>query len=186
MRVKKIILGQLLFIVFSGLSAQAQSTNAFGHSDPSHPAYSQFEYYRGQWKSSIEMRQSDGTFKKLAGGAYVVGRYLDDHKTFQSQFTTPDGFFSTDIRAYNMSTQQWEALFLNANDQRWHQFTSKLLNGKMTTLVKGGYSGKEAFDLKIIDTQLSSTQMLKEVFKSWDQSQSWILTYRIRMTRISE
>lgn len=132
-----------------------QTETDFGYADPAIPELAQFEYYRGVWIAEMEMKQEDGTFKKLDTKATIVGKFLDDHRTYQSQFTTPDGFFSTDIRSYNITTKKWEALFLNARDQRWHRFTSSVVEGQMTTIVKGGYSGQEDFDLKVVDEVIS-------------------------------
>ncbi|WP_422362031.1 hypothetical protein [Reichenbachiella sp.] len=171
-----------IFLLLSLETVQAQSK--YGYADHSIRELKQFEYYRGVWVSELEMRQEDGSFKKIEGGAQVTGRFLDDHRTFQSQFTTPNGFFSTDIRTYNTTTKQWEALFLNAKAQRWHQFTSKIIAGKMTTIVKGGYSGKEEFDIKVIDSIIDDNNYQKDVYKSTDGMKTWILTYKIDLSKL--
>jgi hypothetical protein len=54
----------------------------------------------------------------------------------------------------------------------------------MTTIVKGGYSGKEAFYVKIIDTIVSDTHYLKDAFQSRDQMKTWKLTYKISMKKV--
>lgn len=182
MSIKKLI--TLCLLIVSYFSIQAQSAEDFGYADPSIPELAQFAYYRGVWQSKLEIKQKNGSFKKIEGGAQITGRFLDDHKTFQSQFTTPDGFFSTDIRTYNVTTNQWEALFLNANAQRWHKFTSQLIDDKMTTFVIGGYSGEEDFDIKVVDTIIDSNQFLKEVFQSKDNGDSWVLTYKITVSKL--
>ncbi|MDP2722926.1 MAG: hypothetical protein Q8O72_09230 [Bacteroidales bacterium] len=107
----------------------SQSESNYGYADKSIPELSQFEYYRGEWKSEMEMRQEDGTFTKLEAIGTIKGKFLEDHKTFQSQFTNTNSFFSTDIRTFNTTSKQWEALFLNATAQRWHDFTSSIVNG---------------------------------------------------------
>jgi hypothetical protein len=107
----------------------SQSETNYGYADKSIPELSQFEYYRGEWKSEMEMRQEDGTFTKLEAIGTIKGKFLEDHKTFQSQFTNTNSFFSTDIRTFNTTSKQWEALFLNATAQRWHDFTSSIVNG---------------------------------------------------------
>lgn len=162
----------------------AQNTPDYGFADKSIPELAQFEYYRGEWKSEMEMKQEDGTFKKLDAVATIRGMFLDDHKTFQSKFTTDKGFFSTDIRSFNTTTKEWKALFLNANAQRWHEFTSSVVDGKMTTIVKGGYSGKEKFDVKVVDTVISDSHYLKNVFNSTDQMKTWELVYKIDVRKV--
>jgi len=132
----------------------------------------------------MEMKQEDGTFKKLDTEATIRGMYLEDHKTFQSRFTTNKGFFSTDIRSFNTTTKEWNALFLNAKAQRWHEFTSKVVDGKMTTIIRGGYSGKEKFDVKVEDTVINQNKYLKSVYNSYDSMKSWELTYRISVWKV--
>ncbi|SMD32656.1 hypothetical protein SAMN04488029_1006 [Reichenbachiella faecimaris] len=184
MQINKLIFLSVLFLASQALISQP--VDKYGFADPSIPELAQFEYYRGIWQAELEMKQEDGSFKRIVGGATIVGRFLGDHKTFQSQFTTSNGFFSTDIRSYNLTTRQWEALFLNANDQRWHHFTSQLINGKMTTTVLGGYSGKETFDIKVTDTILSDTTFHKDVYQSTDDMKTWVLTYKIDLIKVSE
>ena len=176
----KLITGGFLLL----MTFNSYSQTDYGFADKSTPELAQFEYYRGEWLTTMEMKQEDGTFKKLETTATIRARFLDDHKTFQSQFTTPDGFFSTDIRTYNITTKQWEALFLNANAQRWHKFTSKLVDGKMTTIVPGGYSGKEDFDIKVVDTIISDAHYSKNVYKSEDGMNSWELVYKIDINKV--
>ena len=171
-------------LLFSNcVSLSAQEVESYGFADASIPELAQFEYYRGVWVSELEMKQEDGSFKKLETTATIRGRFLDDHRTFQSQFTTPNGFFSTDIRTFNTDTNEWNALFLNAKAQRWHKFSSKLVDDKMTTLVMGGYSGKEAFDIKVVDTIVTDSHYLKNVFYSYDEMQTWELMYKISVKK---
>jgi hypothetical protein len=54
----------------------------------------------------MELVQEDGSFKKLPAVATIKGKFLDDHRTYQSQFTTDRGFFSTDIRTFNTTTKE--------------------------------------------------------------------------------
>ncbi len=172
----------IVFFICTSLTAQIK--HEYGFADKSVPELAQFEYYRGKWISEMEMKLKDGTFKKLKVKATIQSKYLDDHKTFQSQFTTNKGFFSTDIRTYNSAIKKWHALFLNAKAQRWHEFTSKIVDGKMTTIVKGGYSGKEAFDVKIVDVVITDNHYLKNVYHSFDQSKTWELVYKINVKKI--
>ena len=161
----------------------AQTTHEFGFADDYIPELAQFEYYRGEWQSEMSMKQDDGTFKKLEVVSTIKGEFLDDHKTFQSQFIIGERFFSTDIRTFNIATKEWQALFLNAKAQRWHKFTSKIIDGKMTTIVMGGYSGKEEFDVKIVDTILTNNHYLKKVYHSKDQRKIWDLIYKINVRK---
>lgn len=169
-------------VFFANLLAQVKQD--YGFTDNSIPELVQFEYYRGKWKSEIEMKQKDGTFKKLEVMATIKGKFLDDHKTFQSQFITDKGFFSTDIRTFNYITKEWTALFLNAKAQRWHKFTSKVVDGKMTTIVRKGYSGKEEFDVKVVDIVITDSHYLKNVYNSTDQMKTWVLAYKINVKKV--
>ena len=169
-------------IICANLSAQTEP--GYGFADDYIPELAQFEYYRGHWVSEMEMKQEDGSFKKLEFVATIKGRFLDDHKTYQSEFSSGKRFFSTDIRTYNTATNEWQAFFLNAKAQRWHTFTSKVINGKMTTIVKGGYSGKEKFDVKIVDTVIDDGRYLKNVYHSTDQMGTWDLVYKMSVNKI--
>jgi hypothetical protein len=159
--------------------AESKEVIDFGHADQTLPETAQFEYYRGEWVAEMKLKKDDGSFEKLSFVADIKGRYLPDHKTFQTEFSSNTGFFSTDIRAFKRSTGQWEALFLNAEAQRWHHFMSEIVDGRMTTLVIGGYSGHEAFDVKVVDTQMSADHYIKQVYQSVDKMKSWVLTYEI-------
>lgn len=163
-----------------------QGSSPYGFADKSIPELKQFEYYIGEWTSEIEYLTDNGTFQKLENKATIIGKFLDDHRTYQSQFTTIDGFFSTDIRTYNLTTKTWDVLFLNAKSQRWHKFSSKLINDKMTTFVYGGYSGKENFDLKIVDTIINENHYKKKVYKSTDKFKTMTLTYKIDVVKVKE
>lgn len=162
----------------------SQTSVNYGFADNTVTELSEFEYYRGEWKITMEKKLNDGTFEKLNFEATIKAEFLEDHKTFQTQFIGSRGFFSTDVRTYNTKTKQWEALFINAKAQRWHKFTSKIIEGKMTTLVKGGYSGKEEFDVKAVDTVISETEYLRNIYHSTDQMVTWKHIYRISAKRI--
>jgi len=169
----------IILAFLSCINSFSQSPTVFGYADTSIPELSQFEYYRGLWHTKMEMKQEDGTFKMLDFVATVKGMFLEDHKTFQSQFTSPSGFFSTDLRTFNTNTKEWKALFLNANAQRWHEFTTKIIDGKMTTIVLGGYSGKEEFDIKAVDTVISDTNYQRNIYQSYDAMKTWVLVYKM-------
>lgn len=174
----------IIIALFLCTNLLAQVKQDYGFADNSIPELAQFEYYQGEWKSQMEMKQDNGTFKKLEAIATIKGNFLEDHKTFQSQFTTDKGFFSTDIRTFNTTTKEWNALFLNAKAQRWHEFTSKIVDGKMTTIVRGGYSGKEEFDVKVVDSVITRSHYLKKVYRSTDQMKTWDLVYKINVKKV--
>jgi len=153
--------------------------------DKSIPELSQFEYYRGLWSVQMEIKQKDGSFKKMEGESTIRGMFLKDHKTFQSQYSTKKGAFTTDIRTYNTETKEWKALFLNARAQRWHQFSSKIIDGKMTTIVKGGYSGNEEYDVKAIDIIISNNQYQRNFYYSRDNMRTWKLIYKMMLDKIN-
>ena len=173
-----------MMFLFVGFNAVAQSDSIYGYADPSIKALAQFEYYRGKWKTEMEMVQDDGTFEKIDFTAEVIGRFLDDHRTFQIQFKGSNGFFSTDIRSFDTTERKWKSLFLNAKAQRWQHFTSEMVNGKMTALILGGYSGKEDFDIKLVDHPVSEDNYLREVYHSYDEMQNWKLVYKINVVRV--
>ncbi len=54
-----------LIIFLSCFSLYPQSKDDFGFAEKSIPELSQYEYYRGVWKTEMELKQDDGTFKKL-------------------------------------------------------------------------------------------------------------------------
>ena len=72
-----------------------------------------------------------------------------------------------------------ESNFLNANAQRWHKFTSKIIAGKMTIIVLGGYRGKEEFDIKAVDTVHSDTHYQRNSYHTYDAMKTWELVYKM-------
>lgn len=174
MKIKKV-----LTLLILSISLFSQNNRDYGYAEKIIPELSQFEYFRGEWQISIEQKQADGSYKLKQTKSKLIAKYLDDHKTFQTQFSNSKGFFSTDIRTYDKLERQWKALFLNARDQRWHNFTSKYSNGQMVTVVKGGYSGKKEFDLKVVDTIISNTNFKKNIYKSKDNMLTWEHVYRM-------
>jgi len=178
----RLLKSTILFFICANLWAQTKLDYDFA--DNEIPELAQFEYYCGVWESEMEVRQKDGTFKKMDALATIIGAFLEDRRTFQSQFSTGKGFFSTDIRTFNTTTNEWNALFLNAKGQRWHKFTSKVVEDKMTTIVKGGYSGKEDFDVKIIDTVIEDSHYSKNVYHSTDQMKTWELAYKMSVKKV--
>jgi len=174
----------LVIIISVFISYSLFSQEGYGFADKTIPELSQFEYYRGKWTTQMEMKQEDGTFKKLDFTSTITGKYLEDKKTFQIEFKGSNDFFSTDIRAYDMIAKEWRALFLNAKAQRWHNFTSKKIDGEMTSIIRGGYSGKEKFDVKIRDSVISESKYLKRVYYSIDEMKTWQLVYKIDVFKL--
>lgn len=168
----------LTILIFLLTAFQDISDRDFGYADPSIPELAQMEYYRGVWSNEMEMMQ-DGALVKLEFESEVTGKFLQDHKTFQTEFTASNGFFSTDIRTYDIERKEWRALFLNADAQRWHEFTAQLVEDQMITMVPGGYSGKEDFDIKTVNEIVSATHYRRLVYQSTDNGETWALTYRI-------
>ena len=176
-------LGFITIFLFS-THASALSATDYGFADSSIGQLSEFNYYRGKWESTMEQKLKDDTFRKLKFKASIRAEFLEDGKTFQTQFKGSNGFFSTDIRTYNIKAERWDALFLNAKAQRWHKFTAKRINGKMTTIVIGGYSGNEEFDVKTVDKVISKNQYIKNVFHSFDKMKTWKQVYKITVKKL--
>jgi hypothetical protein len=172
---------KLLIIALTILLATTfcvQSTTPRSASRPI-PQLAELEYYRGPWEVSMEKVLYDGSFKSLKFTAIVKAQFLEDGHTFQTKFIGGNGFYSTDIRAYNIEEKQWDILFLNARAQRWHHFNAKIVDGKMTTIVKGGFSGTEEFDVKIIDMVVSEELYEKNIFHSKDEMETWKHVYKM-------
>jgi len=60
----------------------------------------------------------------------------------------------------------------------------KKVDGKMTSIVKEGYSGKEKFDVKIRDSVISESKYLKRVYYYTDNIKTCQLVYKIDMSKI--
>ena len=155
----------------------------YGFADTSIAELSQYKYLRGHWRISMKMRNQQGQFEQLKTTFLLKAFYHDDHRTFQSVFTSEQGFFSTDIRSYDVKAKKWRALFLNAKSQRWHQFESKLVGSGMETIVKGGYSGKEAFDIKAIHTDIKADRFTGNIYNSTDKGNTWQQIYIMEFVR---
>jgi len=180
--VKSLKFALLLFLAITNIAHAEQST--FGEADKSVAALSQFEYLRGEWEVSIQARQDDGSFKLLKNKASVRGFYHQDGRSFQTIFSTVSGGFTTDIRSYNLEENKWQILFMNATAQRWHKFEASLIDGIMVTYVAGGYSGREEYDVRIIDKDITDAHFIKEVFHSRNNGESWQKIYIMNFSRI--
>ncbi len=74
---------------------------------------------------------------------------------------------------------------MNARAQRWHKFEAQLTDGNMQTFVKGGYSGSEPYDVKIIDFNISENSFTKEVFRRAHGEEGWKKTYIMDFSRMN-
>ena len=179
------ILFTFIVLLFSITARAEQDTEEdFGVADPEHIEFNQFEYMRGKWIIDMQMSDDEGQFQKLPNQAFVHGFYHSDGRSFQTVFTTEDGFFSTDIRAYNFEMKKWQIMFLNATAQRWHQFEASYLDNQMTTIIPGGYSGKEEFDIKAIDRDITKDGYIKHVYYSYDGGLNWSKKYIMSASRL--
>lgn len=167
-------------LVFNYASADQSE---FGAANPEVPELTQVNYLRGNWDVLIQVRQDDGSFKPAANKARVKGFFHPDGRSFQTIFSTANGGFTTDIRTYNIDQKKWQALFMNAKAQRWHKFEARMRDGNMETIVAGGYSGKEDYDVRIIDKDISEKGFTKEVLHSRKDAQGWQKVYIMNFSR---
>ena len=179
----------LLLLIFlyqpTLIASEAQQLNEFGYADSSIAELAQLEYLRGNWRIEMEILNEDGNFQKLPNPFFLEGSFLSDHQTFQSIFTSEKGFFSTDIRSFNKETGKWKILFLNAKAQRWHSFEASLVDDKMTTIVPGGYSGKENFDVKAVHSDITESSFSGNIYQSVDSGKTWQHVYKMKFKKIS-
>lgn len=154
----------------------------FGSPNEALPEYAEFSYMRGDWDAQMVSVDGDGNRTELANTAHVTGYYHRDGKIFQSCFAT-NNFFSTDIRAFDTENAEWRAHFLNANAQRWNGFTIKKLGETMQTIVPGGFSGKEAFDVKTVVSEITENGFQSKVYASSDDGETWRQTFELIYTR---
>jgi len=180
----KVFLLIVIFYQSTFYASSDQQTNEFGYADPSVTELAQYEYLRGNWRIEMEMLNKDGKFQKLPNPFFLKGYFHSDHRTFQSVFTSEKGFFSTDIRSFNKETGKWKVLFLNAKAQRWHSFEASLEDNKMTTIVLGGYSGKESFDIKAVHYDITENSFSGNVYRSIDSGKTWQHVYKMRFNKI--
>ena len=161
-------------------AAPPLSFNNFGHSDPAVPELAQYDFFRGKWRVDIQYLDEGGLWQAAQSPAYVTAFFHQDGRTLQTIFTTPGGFFSTDIRSFNIKTGKWQVMFLNAKRQRWHQFEASQVADMMVTIVPGGYGGDEAFDVKTEIGDISQDRFVNKVYQT-DTAGSWrhvyIMTY---------
>lgn len=162
--------------------ASDQIDQAFGAPNDEQPEFAEYAYMRGDWDATMISVDAEGNRTEIPGQAHVTGFYHRDGKIFQTCFAT-DTFFSTDIRAYDTETGEWRAHFLNANAQRWNGFTVQKVGETMQTIVPGGFSGEEDFDVKSVVEEITENGFRSKVYASSDGHQTWRQTFELIYTR---
>lgn len=167
-------------VLLLGLAVEshAQDEHPYGQPDPSLSAFSQFAFLRGEWEAAITIISPEGERTLFDEKAHVTAFYLEDGRTVQTCFRT-SGFYSTDIRAYDQEASSWRAHFLNATLQRWSGFTSEYQDGDIITLVPGGFSGKESFDTKSVDHDITSDGYTSSVYRRAHGDDEWVLSFEL-------
>ncbi len=54
----------------------------------------------------------------------------------------------------------------------------------MTTIVIGGYSGKEKFDVKGIDNVISDNNYQRNIYHSYDNMKTWVLVFKMYAKKV--
>ncbi len=181
---KRVLVATVFMSAF--LPAQSFASDAlaehFGAPNASRPEYAEFAYMRGDWNAKMISIDEEGNRTEIPNTAHVTAYYHRDGKIFQTCFAT-DTFFSTDIRAFDTENAEWRAHFLNANAQRWNGFTVKKVGDTMQTIVPGGFSGKEAFDVKSVVGEITENGFRSKVYSSSDGHETWVQTFELIYTR---
>ncbi|WP_262693586.1 hypothetical protein [Kordiimonas aquimaris] len=162
--------------------AQDTPEDLYGRPDLSRPEYGQFDFLRGEWLSSITIIDANGTRKPLEGTSDITAFYLADGRTIQTCFRAA-GFYSTDVRAYDETKGVWRAHFLNATAQRWSGFEVQYIDSAMHTIVLGGFSGTEDFDVKTVQHNITQDSFQTDVFRRVKGSNDWVQTYEMNYKR---
>jgi len=170
-----------LVLFLSVTPAAVASDGAYGTPNAEVPELAQFEFFLGDWRVDMTYMGEDGGWHAVAEPAHVKTFFHADGRTLQTIFTTPKGFFSTDVRSYDTKAGLWRAQFLNAKAQRWHSFTSQWTDGKMATIVPGGYGG-DGPDIKTEMTDITSDGFTNNVYRKM-QDGSWLHTYKMYYVR---
>jgi len=161
--------------------ATVASDTAYGAPYAEVPELTQFSFFLGDWRVDMTYMGADGNWHKVPDPAHVKAFFMADGRTLQTIFTTPGGFFSTDVRSYDAKAGLWRAQFLNAKAQRWHSFTSQWLEDKMVTHVPGGYGG-DGPDVKTEMTDITPDGFTNNVYRKMEDG-SWLHTYRMYYVR---
>lgn len=183
MTISRLLILMSLLLQSNLLASENSISNRYGYAESNSKELAQFEYLRGHWKIAMQSIDKNNKYTKLSTLFFLNAFYHEDHKTFQSIFSSSKGFFSTDLRTYNLQTSKWQVLFLNATAQRWHTFEASQIDGEMTTIVVGGFSGKEAFDIKTVHSDIKSNSFTATIYRSTDNQQSWLPVYLMSYQR---
>ncbi len=54
----------------------------------------------------------------------------------------------------------------------------------MTTIVLGGYSGKEYFDIKAVHSDFTENSFSDNIYRSTDKGKSWQHVYKMKFQKI--
>ena len=164
-------------------SPPASAVDGYGAPDPSEEAYADFAYLVGEWQSAMVMIGANGARTPLKASARITAFYHSDGRTVQTCFNAP-GFHSTDVRAYDPEARVWRALFLNARAGRWSGFTIRRDGDTVETLVPGGYSGAEDFDVRTVARAITSDSFINDVFRRKKGAEDWVQTYEMAYSRL--
>ena len=170
--------------LFSASFAASATSPLYGRPDPSNPRYADFDYLRGEWEASITLINRDGSRQPLENKSKITAFYHADGQTVQSCFRATD-FFSTSIRAYDLSNDNWKAHFLNARLGRWSGFTVKKVGETRETIVPGGYSGKENFDVRAVEYDIKADSYRADIFRRAKGAEEWVQTYEMQYRRLA-
>jgi hypothetical protein len=149
------------------------------------PEADQWAYARGEWEVTTWFRNDDGDMQQAERKAKVRTWYWPDGLTVQSTFEIGDDFFSVQIRTYDTTQKKWISHFVNAKRQRRATTESRWTDGEMITLNVQGYSGKDEFMTREVDSDISADRFVKTVRRSYDQGGSWgPVNFRMEFNRI--
>ncbi|MBO6504511.1 MAG: hypothetical protein JJ850_03905 [Kordiimonadaceae bacterium] len=178
----KLIWASLFFTMTLPATA---NDSPYGAPNQSYERFADYAFFRGEWEASITIIRPDGARQDIDAKSRITAFYHGDGQTLQTCFRAP-GFFSTSLRAYDSTADLWRAHFLNAQLQRWSGFTIRKVGDTMETLVPGGFSGTEAFDVKTIEQNITDTSFTSNVFRRAHGSDTWVQTYEMRYEKLPE
>ncbi|NVJ99734.1 MAG: hypothetical protein HWE25_16405 [Alphaproteobacteria bacterium] len=183
--VGRFFFGTCLFLF--ALAARAEDVpiiSGYGAANPDVPELAQYSFFLGEWRVDMNYFGDDGNWHAVPDPAHVKTFFHADGRTLQTIFTTPGGFFSTDIRSYDAKAGVWRVQFLNAKSQRWHSFTSKWEKDKMVTQVPGGFGG-DGPDIRSEMRDISDAGFASNVFAKRPDG-TWLHTYKLNYVRLTK
>lgn len=183
--VGRILFGLLLFL--AAAAVQADDTpiiSGYGTANPEVPELAQYDFFLGEWRVDMNYMGADGNWHAVPDPAHVKTFFHADGRTLQTIFTTPGGFFSTDIRSFDTEDGVWRVQFLNSKAQRWHSFASVWEEDRMVTLVPGGYGG-DGPDIRTEMVDISEAGFTNNVYRQTPEG-TWLHTYRMNYVRVAQ